>query len=134
MDNPANGCVKPIKINTHQIYKMLNIEPSSLRTYELEGLISPFYFAGERFFSQDQVVWISCIEHMINEKGISIPGLTRLLRLCPCWDIAECPAETQKKCKAKSISLSLLENNRLFFKTKEKYANENYWQVSPTLN
>ncbi len=120
-------------INTHQLLKLLDIAPSTLRTYELEGLVSPIYLSGERFFSQEHIIWISCIEHMINEKGISIPGLKRLLKLCPCWDITDCPNETQKKCAAKTISLAFMETSHQSIIKKDANfpKNETFLQTNP---
>ena len=97
-----------IRLGVCHIHDMLDVSPAVLRTYELEGLVSPSYERGQRFFTVEQLTWISCIEHMIKDLGISIPGLTRLLELCPCWDVTDCPADTRERCKAKQISLGLL--------------------------
>ena len=37
--------------------------------------------------------WIDCLWEMIHEQGISTPGLKKLWKLIPCWEVAGCPAE-----------------------------------------
>ncbi len=116
------------KINANHLFSLLDIKPSTVRTYELEGLVRPTYSRGQRFFSHEQVTWVSCIRHMIQEKGISIPGLTRLLRLCPCWEIADCPKKTREQCSSKWISMEYLEQERksIYFKKPHPLAREYY--------
>ncbi|NPA95103.1 MAG: MerR family transcriptional regulator [Thermodesulfobacteria bacterium] len=89
--------------------RLLHISQATLRTYELEGLIRPEYIRGQKCFSHEQVNWISCINHLIHDQGISIPGLKRLLKLAPCWEIADCPEETRCSCKASSFTIQYLE-------------------------
>ncbi len=91
------------------VSKILQISPATLRTYELEGLIRPEYKRGKKGYSHEQVGWIACIRHIVQDKGISIPGLIRLLRLIPCWEIAECPPEIQKECKACRFTMRYLD-------------------------
>ena len=38
---------------------------------------------------------------MIHEEGISIPGLKKLLKLIPCWEVAGCPPDVVDGCLAK---------------------------------
>ena len=37
---------------------------------------------------------------MIHDEGISIPGIKKLLRYAPCWEITDCPREVCEPCTA----------------------------------
>ena len=71
-----------------------------VRIYEDEGLIKPSRKGNRRFFSQNDITWIGCIRSMIHEEGISIPGIRKLLRYAPCWEISDCPREVCESCTA----------------------------------
>jgi MerR family transcriptional regulator/heat shock protein HspR len=81
--------------------QILNVHPRTLRIYEDEGLIKPSRKGNRRYFSQNDVTWIGCIRRMIHEEGISIPGIKKLLRYAPCWEITDCPREVCEPCTAK---------------------------------
>jgi MerR family transcriptional regulator, heat shock protein HspR len=80
--------------------KLLDVHPRTLRIYEAEGLIRPDHQGARRLYSPNDIKWISCLRSMIHDMGISIPGIKRLLNFAPCWQIAECPAETHELCAA----------------------------------
>ncbi len=98
--------VKPMRPDT-PVYpigvaaRLLNVHPRTLRIYEKEGLISPAQVGSRRMFSSNDIQWITCIRSFIHDEGISIPGLKKLLELVPCWEIANCPAETHENCEAR---------------------------------
>ncbi|THB76350.1 MAG: MerR family transcriptional regulator [Desulfobulbaceae bacterium] len=81
--------------------QILNVHPRTLRIYEDEGLIKPARKGNRRYFSQNDVVWIDCLRKMIHDEGISIPGIKKLLRYAPCWEITDCPKEVCEPCTAK---------------------------------
>jgi MerR family transcriptional regulator/heat shock protein HspR len=81
--------------------QILNVHPRTLRIYEDEGLIKPIRKSNRRFFSQNDITWISCIRNMIHDEGISIPGIRKLLRFAPCWEITDCPREICESCTAR---------------------------------
>ena len=80
--------------------QILNVHPRTLRIYEDEGLIKPARKGNRRFFSQNDITWITCIRKMIHVEGISIPGIKKLLRFAPCWEITDCPREVCESCSA----------------------------------
>lgn len=80
--------------------KLLSVHPRTLRIYEDEGLIKPARNGNRRFFSQNDITWISCIRKMIHDEGISIPGIKKLLRFAPCWEITDCSREVCESCTA----------------------------------
>ena len=81
--------------------QILNVHPRTLRIYEDEGLIKPIRKSNRRFFSQNDITWIGCIRNMIHDEGISIPGIRKLLRFAPCWEITDCPREICESCTAR---------------------------------
>ncbi len=80
--------------------QLLQVHPRTLRIYEDEGLIKPARNGNRRIFSQNDVTWIGCIRKMIHDEGISIPGIKKLLRYAPCWEITDCPREVCESCTA----------------------------------
>ena len=80
--------------------QLLNVHPRTLRIYEEEGLIKPARNGNRRIFSQNNLTWITCIRKMIHDEGISIPGIKKLLRYAPCWEITNCPREVCEPCTA----------------------------------
>lgn len=80
--------------------KLLDVHPRTLRIYEEEGLLKPARQGNKRFFSNDDIEWVSCLRKLIHEEGISIPGVKKLLELTPCWQIKNCPEDVRKNCTA----------------------------------
>ena len=80
--------------------KLLSVHPRTLRIYEEEGLIKPARQGGKRYFSNNDIEWITCLRALIHDKGISIPGIKMLLELTPCWQITKCPPEKRDTCSA----------------------------------
>ena len=80
--------------------KLLDVHPRTLRIYEEEGLIKPSRMKSKRYYSNNDIEWISCLRELIHDKGISIPGIKMLLDLTPCWEITKCPEEKRDSCEA----------------------------------
>lgn len=80
--------------------RLLNVHPRTLRIYEDEGLIRPHREGPRRMFSQNDLQWIGCLRSAIHDQGISIPGIRKLLRYAPCYEIVECPAQVACSCEA----------------------------------
>jgi len=79
---------------------MLEVHPRTLRIYEKEGLIKPLRKGRRRFFSLNDLQWITCVRSMIHDQGISIAGIKKLLEFTGCWNIVNCPTEKRKTCTA----------------------------------
>ncbi|MFZ5775979.1 MAG: MerR family transcriptional regulator [Thermodesulfobacteriota bacterium] len=79
---------------------MLGVTPRTLRLYEKDGLIVPSRHGKWRFYSLDNLKWLSCLRQMVHEHGISIAAIKKLLQYTPCWNIAGCPFEKRKQCSA----------------------------------
>ena len=92
--------------------QILNVHPRTLRIYEDEGLIKPARKGNRRYFSANDITWIGCIRTMIHDEGISIPGIKKLLRYAPCWEITDCPKEVCESCTA-SVDIAVPRSLRL---------------------
>ena len=97
--------IQPIKAET-PVYsigvaaQLVNVHPRTLRIYEDEGLVKPARNGNRRIFSQNDIIWIGCVRKMIHDEGISIPGIKKLLRYAPCWEITDCPRDVCESCTA----------------------------------
>jgi len=92
--------------------QILGVHPRTLRIYEDEGLVKPARKGNRRFFSSNDITWIGCIRKMIHDEGISIPGIKKLLRYAPCWEITDCPKEICEPCTA-SVDIAVPRTLRL---------------------
>ncbi|MBA3004176.1 MAG: MerR family transcriptional regulator [Desulfurivibrio sp.] len=80
--------------------EMLSVTPRTLRMYESGGLIVPARHGKWRYYSLDNLKWVSCLRTMIHEHGISLAAIRKLLQYTPCWNIAGCSFEKRKLCTA----------------------------------
>jgi MerR family transcriptional regulator/heat shock protein HspR len=79
---------------------MLEVHPRTLRIYEQEGLVKPIRRGQRRYYSLNDLQWITCLRSMIHDQGISIAGIKKLLQYTDCWNIVSCPPEKRKDCTA----------------------------------
>jgi MerR family transcriptional regulator/heat shock protein HspR len=82
--------------------ELLGVHPRTLRLYEDGGLIRPARKNNRRFYSANDLKWITCVRFLIHEKGLNQEGLRRLLALLPCWEIKGCSPEAKADCSASS--------------------------------
>lgn len=82
--------------------EILQVHPRTLRLYEDGGLLRPARKNNRRFYSANDLQWISCIRYLIHEKGLNQEGLRRLLAHIPCWEINCCCEEARANCPATS--------------------------------
>jgi MerR family transcriptional regulator/heat shock protein HspR len=80
--------------------EILHVHPRTLRLYEDGGLVRPARKNNRRFYSANDLEWISCIRYLLHEKGLNQEGLRRLLALIPCWDMKGCSPEERVHCEA----------------------------------
>lgn len=90
---------------------LLEVHPRTLRIYEQEALVTPSRRGQRRYYSLNDIQWITCLRSMIHDHGISIAGLKKLLQYTACWNIVKCPLEKRKACTAYS-SLGLFSTKR----------------------
>jgi MerR family transcriptional regulator/heat shock protein HspR len=55
--------------------------------YERIGLVKPARRSNRRMYSDDELRWLGCAQVMNRQGGISLQGLSTLLRFVPCWAI-----------------------------------------------
>ncbi len=80
---------------------MVGLSPSALRKYEKEGLL--IYHrteTGRRLLGRADIKRIRMIRHMIDDLGLNIEGIRRLLALLPCWDLKLCTPSQKASCSA----------------------------------
>ncbi len=85
----------------------VGLSVSALRKYEKEGLL--IYYrtpTGRRLLSRADIRRISMIQHMINDTGLNMEGIRRLLALLPCWELKPCDCEKKDKCRAVTDNVS----------------------------
>jgi MerR family transcriptional regulator/heat shock protein HspR len=79
----------------------LGISVMTLRMYEQRGLILPHRTeSGRRHYSVHDLELVLCIREMINEEGLNIEGIRRLMALMPCWKWKKCSPADRDKCIA----------------------------------
>jgi MerR family transcriptional regulator/heat shock protein HspR len=62
--------------------QMLGMHPQTLRKYERLGLIQPSRTIGSmRVYSQDELERLRMIKHLVDELGINLAGVQRLLSI-----------------------------------------------------
>ena len=80
---------------------MVGLSVSALRKYEREGLLIFFRSdTGRRLLSYSDLRRIKMIQQLINEIGLNIEGIRRLLALLPCWKLKPCTTEDKENCPA----------------------------------
>ncbi len=82
------------------VAELMGTTNQTLRLYEKHGLIKPARKNKNRFYSENDIVWLHCLRELIHDKKISIEGIKKLLNYASCWGIISCPEERKNKCLA----------------------------------
>ncbi|MBZ0154708.1 MAG: MerR family transcriptional regulator [Alphaproteobacteria bacterium] len=82
------------------VAELIGITEQTLRLYEKHGLIKPSRRNKNRYYSENDVKWLTCIRDLIHTKKISIEGIKKLLEYASCWEIKDCPEERRSSCTA----------------------------------
>jgi MerR family transcriptional regulator/heat shock protein HspR len=82
------------------VAELIGITVQTLRLYDKHKLIKPTRRNKTRYYSENDIKWITCIRDIIHNKKISIAGIKKLLEYAPCWEITECPTERKEICSA----------------------------------
>jgi len=62
--------------------RLLDMHPQTLRKYERLGLVRPSRTIGSvRLYSDDELQRLRLIKHLVEEAGINLAGVQRLLRI-----------------------------------------------------
>jgi MerR family transcriptional regulator/heat shock protein HspR len=99
-DSNNNENWRPI-ISIGTAANLVGLSVSALRKYEKEGLLL-FYRTPtkRRLLSRADIDRIKMIQKLINEVGLNMEGIRRILALLPCWKLKPCPEEDRQKCQA----------------------------------
>lgn len=77
----------------------VGLSVSAVRKYENECLIIAHRTpSGHRLFSREDIDRIRNIQRMIQDLGLNIKGIRRLLALLPCWELLPCNPQRRGKC------------------------------------
>ena len=82
------------------IAEILDVHPRTLRIYEEENLITPARRGGKRFYSNTDLRWLKCLRYLLEEKGLNIASVRKLLKMVPCYEIVDCPQLDREDCPA----------------------------------
>lgn len=82
------------------VAELIGITEQTLRLYEKHGLILPARRNKNRYYSDNDIKWLTCVRDLIHTKKISIEGIKKLLQYAPCWEITSCPEDKRTKCTA----------------------------------
>ncbi len=110
IDRTETGTARPdpefpmFSIGTASMITELN--PGLISLYEQAGLIRPFKRGGRRYFSHNDLQWISCISGMVKQQGLELACIKKMLEIIPCWEIANCPAEKRVSCSVWGVPVS----------------------------
>lgn len=55
--------------------------------WERMGLVRPARDGGRRVYSEDELRWLGCLRTFNRQGGVSLQGLSALLKFVPCWGI-----------------------------------------------
>lgn len=81
--------------------ELLDVSVPTLRKYEDANFILPYRTeSNHRRYSQNDIEILTCVRKMIDDFGVSMKGLGRLLALIPCWKIKGCTEEERESCDA----------------------------------
>ena len=94
MERDRSQAVYPISSAAQQV----GLSARTLRIYEQEGLIRPARKGDQRFYSDQDLIWIRCISELIHGHSLTTTGIRRLLDLIPCWEVKHCPEEVSSRC------------------------------------
>jgi hypothetical protein len=67
--------------------------------WERMGLVRPERRGGRRVYSEDELRWLGCLQAFNRPGGISLQGVSALLKFVPCWAIrGQLAEETDGPC------------------------------------
>ena len=80
------------------VAEILKVPPRTLRIYEEEKLITPSRRGGKRFYSNRDLQWLQCLQNLLDDQGLNIASVRKLLEVVPCNVIVGCKVENPQEC------------------------------------
>ena len=100
-DQPSDAQDWEAVISIGTAARMLSLSVSALRKYEKEGLLVYHRTqTGRRLLCRADVNRVKMIQHMVNDLGLNMEGIRRLLALLPCWELMPCSEIDRRNCIA----------------------------------
>ena len=91
---PSSGI--PGRLPIGEAALRLSLHPRTLMAWERMGLVRPARDGGRRVYSEDEIRWLGCLQAFNRSGGVSLQGISAMLRFVPCWGIrAELAAARQ---------------------------------------
>ena len=94
------------KYRIGEVAEKLHIHERTIRIYEKMGLIHPIRKGKQRYFSEEDIEWISCLREMVHVEGYKLKNLSKLLLKIPCWEL-------NGYCSIKDGDCKILKNKRV---------------------
>ena len=70
-----------------EVAEQLDVHPRTLMVYERLGLVRPARRSKRRAYSSADLRWLTCLRAFNRQGGVSLQGLSTLLKFVPCWAI-----------------------------------------------
>jgi MerR family transcriptional regulator/heat shock protein HspR len=100
MENSSIESITPV-FTLSTTSTLSGIPVHSIRQYIDKGLIIPFKKESNRnLFSHVDILRLKYINNFLNNDGLNISGIRKLLAIIPCWAIRSCSKEERKTCQA----------------------------------
>ncbi|MDI6892310.1 MAG: MerR family transcriptional regulator [Actinomycetota bacterium] len=72
------------------VAEMLEVHPETLRVWERNGIIRPARRGRRRLYSDLDLRRLNFVRSLIEEQGLNLAGVRRILELYPCWQMRQC--------------------------------------------
>ena len=83
-----------------EIAELIGEHPETLRVWEKCGLIRPDRSGYQRRYSRNDLLRLSFIKYLIDEKGFNTASVKHLLLMYPCWYKIGCEGGKHKSAAA----------------------------------
>lgn len=67
------------------VAELLGMHSETLRVWDREGLVSPQRRGRFRCFSDDDLLRLLFVKHLLEDEGFNLAGARAYLKLYPCW-------------------------------------------------
>ncbi len=72
------------------VAELLGMHSETLRVWDREGLVNPQRRGRSRCFSDDDLLRLLFVKHLLDDEGFNLAGARAYLRLYPCWASDAC--------------------------------------------
>jgi MerR family transcriptional regulator/heat shock protein HspR len=72
------------------VAELLKVTDQTLRVYEKCGLITPARRNKDRYYSANDIVWLTCLRRFLKKEGLNLKGIQKLVQYAHCSEISPC--------------------------------------------